>query len=179
MERLFKGDTAALGELVRRYQQDILRFCVHYLRDVERSRELTQETFIRVHTARGRFDAKRKFRPWLLCIARNLCLNELKRRSLVPMESFEAREATNGAVAASSAALPDVQLMAEERRAVLAQVLDELDDDSREIVVLRFFEHMKTRDIAAVIGSTEGAVRTRLHRIMRKMRTLVEQRDDG
>ena len=57
--------------------------------------------------------------------------------------------------------------MTAERREVLKRALDSLDEESREIVVLRFFERMPARDIAGVVGSTEGAVRTRLHRILK------------
>ncbi len=66
MSQLRDGDSAALAELVRIYQNDIFRFCVHYVKDVELAREMAQETFIRVYVARGRFDSARKFRPWLL-----------------------------------------------------------------------------------------------------------------
>lgn len=171
MAVLMRDDPQALAALVVRYQNDLYRFCLHYLRDVERAKEVTQETFVRVYVARGRFDRSRKFRPWVLCIARNLCLNELKRRKAVPMESLEdyassAREDT-GELFRSGADGPDEQLMTAERRQLVAHALEGLDPDSREIVVLRFFEHMQARDIAEIVGATEGAVRTRLHRILK------------
>ena len=174
MSLLSEGRDDALGDLVSRYQQDIFRFCVHYVKDVERARDLVQETFIRVFTARSRFDATRSFRPWVLCIARNLCLNELKRKRTVHMESLEeyastAREDT-GELARSSADNPDQQLMDGERRRALECALESLSEDAREIVVLRFFQQMAARDIAEIIGSTEGAVRTRLHRILKTLR---------
>jgi len=176
MSLLCQGRQEALAELVRRYQNDIFRFCLHYVREVERAKEMSQETFIRVYVARGRFDASRKFRPWLLCIARNLCLNELKRRKSVPMESLEeyassAREESGGLLQ-SPADGPDQNLIAAERRALLAEALAALDPESREIVTMRFFERMQARDIAEIIGSTEGAVRTRLHRILKSLRSV-------
>ncbi|MBX7257279.1 MAG: sigma-70 family RNA polymerase sigma factor [Candidatus Hydrogenedentes bacterium] len=171
---LCEGAQDALAELVRRYQNDIFRFCLHYVRDVERAKEMAQETFIRVYVARGRFDAERKFRPWVLCIARNLCLNELKRKKAVPMESLEEYASSardeSGEVFRSSADGPDNTLMTVERHEWLFKVLDTLDAESREIVNLRFFQRMAARDIAEIVGSTEGAVRTRLHRILRSLR---------
>ncbi len=174
MSLLCEGGDHALGVLVTRYQQDIFRFCVHYVKDVERARDLTQETFVRVYTARDRFDATRSFRPWVLCIARNLCLNELKRKRTVHMESLEeyassARE-DNGELARSAQDNADHRLMDEERRSAVSNALDSLTEDAREIVVLRFFERMPAKEIAEIIGSTEGAVRTRLHRILKTLR---------
>jgi len=89
MVHLCQGRDSALAELVRRYQNDIFRFCLHYLKEVDAARDMAQQTFVRVYTARDRFDAARRFRPWLLCIARNLCLNELKRKKTVSMETLE------------------------------------------------------------------------------------------
>jgi RNA polymerase sigma-70 factor, ECF subfamily len=183
MALLCQGAANALGDLVQRYQNDIFRFCLHYVRDVERAKEMAQETFIRVYVARARFDAQRKFRPWVLCIARNLCLNELKRKKAVPMESLEEYASTardeSGEVLQSPGDGPDQTLMAAERQELLARALASLDEESREIVTLRFFERMPARDIAEIVGSTEGAVRTRLHRILKSLRDVYISEKDS
>lgn len=174
MAFLRDGRQSVFTELVRRYQNDLFRFCLHYMKDVERAKDLAQETFVRVYTARQRFDASRRFRPWVLCIARNLCLNELKRKKAIPMESLEDYAATlrnPGSEALCSAQdSPDQSLAAAERRDLLFQALGGLDPESREIVVLRFFERMPARDIAEIVDSSEGAVRTKLHRVLRSLR---------
>ncbi|HEO72178.1 MAG TPA: sigma-70 family RNA polymerase sigma factor, partial [Candidatus Hydrogenedentes bacterium] len=121
MMRLRKGDESALALLVERYQNDLFRFCLYYVREIEQAKEMAQETFLRVFVARDRFDTSRRFRPWVLCIARNLCLNELKRRKTVSMESLEsyasaARDALSGVLSQSAEDMPDAQLIAAERR---------------------------------------------------------------
>lgn len=183
MATLAAGDQQALGDLCLRYQNDIFRFCVHYLKDVERARDLAQETFIRVYVARARFDASRRFRPWVLCIARNLCLNELKRKKAVSMESLDEYASPARMEAGESfqspMESPDMHVITDERRAKLAEVLATLDDDSRELVMLRFFEQLQAREIAEILGCKEGAVRTRLHRILKSLRTdYMDVRDD-
>jgi RNA polymerase sigma-70 factor (ECF subfamily) len=183
MASLSQGEERALAELVRRYQKDVFRFTLHYVRNVEQAKELSQETFLRVFTARDRFDVDRKFKPWLLCIARNLCLNDLKRKRAVPMESLEtyasASRDSDGALHQAASDGPIEILMAEERREGLMAALGQLPEDAREIVMMRYFQKMQARDIAEVMNSTEGAIRTRLHRILKQMRDLVEPvRDD-
>lgn len=174
MARLRDDDREALGVLVERYQQDIFRFCHHYLRDGERARDIAQETFIRVFVARNRFDVSRAFRPWLLCIARNLCLNDIKRKKTVQMESLEAYASEardlSGAVSATVAGGAVEQMTAEDRKGALARILDGLDDESRELIRLRFYEELPAKDIAEVLGSSEGAIRTRLHRVLKRLR---------
>lgn len=174
MEALDAGDDQALAELVERYQNDIFRFCLHYLKNVEIAKEMAQETFLRIYTARARFEVSRKFKPWMLCIARNLCLNELKRRKMVQMETLEeyassSREDT-GEILRSSDDSPYELLLTQERHRYLLEVLDRLPEESREIVVLRYFQKLSAREIADIVDSTEGAVRTRLHRILKQMR---------
>ena len=170
MAALADGNADGLDVLMERYQQDIFRFCLHYLKDVERARDLTQDTFLRVYKARGRFDDSRSFRPWILCIARNLCLNEIKRKKTVVMESLEHVSAQGTNEFQDATETPDGAAESSERLALLDKALDALPAESREIVVLRYFQRMSARDIAEIVGSTEGAVRTRLHRILAGLR---------
>lgn len=174
MEALDAGDDQALAALVERYQNDIFRFCLHYLKNIELAKEMAQETFLRIYTARSRFEVSRKFKPWMLCIARNLCLNELKRRKMVQMETLEeyassARE-ESGEILRAPEDSPYEMLLTQERHRYLLDVLDGLPEESREIVVLRYFQKLSAREIADIVDSTEGAVRTRLHRILKQMR---------
>ena len=183
MAALDGGDGEALAVLVERYQNDVFRFCLHYLKNVESAREMAQETFLRIFAARARFEVSRKFKPWMLCIARNLCLNELKRRKTVRMETLEAYASTareeTGEVLQTPADGPYEQLLAKERYRALLEMLDTLSDEAREMVVLRYFQKMSARDIAETIGSTEGAVRTRLHRVLKQLRNEFDlTRDD-
>lgn len=182
MELLCQGRQEALGVLVSRYENSVFRFCVHYLKDQERARDMAQETFLRVYSARARFDGNRAFGPWVLRIARNLCLNELRRRRTVTMTSLQdyATEAQHdGAeIFPSTADGPDAQAMDGERRAALEAALDQLDEEAREIIVLRFFQRMSAKEIAQIVGGTDGAIRTRLHRILKGLRKRVAPEKD-
>lgn len=174
MHLLRGGTDDALAELVKRYQNDVFRFCLHYVKNVEVAKEMAQETFLRVYAARDRFDTDRSFKPWMLCIARNLCLNELKRKKTVLMETLEeyaseSREDT-GEILRWNASDASEALMADERRVALLEALNELTQDAREMVMLRYFELLSAREIADIMDSTEGAVRTRLHRTLRQLR---------
>lgn len=174
MHQLSLGHENALADLVRRYQNDVFRFCLHYLKNVDIAKEMAQETFLRIYAARDRFDIERKFKPWMLCIARNLCLNELKRKKAVQMETLEEYASSSreesGEMLHSAADGPAEKLMAQERAQALQAALGELPEDAREIVVLRYFERMSAREIAEIVDSTEGAIRTRLHRVLRQLR---------
>jgi RNA polymerase sigma-70 factor (ECF subfamily) len=182
MGLLCEGRDEALAELVRRYQNDLFRFCLHYLRNTEIALEKAQETYLRIYSARVRFDQGRTFKPWMLCIARNLCLNELKRKKTVQMESLETYASNSrelsGEVLQTASDGPSEWMMADERRQAIMDVLGQLTDDAREIIVMRYFEQMSAREIAEIVETTEGAVRTRLHRALNQLRELCEARKE-
>lgn len=176
MVALRQGGTEALAELVERYQNDVYRFCLYYVRNPEIAKELAQETFLRVYIGRLNFDERRKFKPWLLCIARNLCINELKRKKTVSIETLEeyATESrdTNGTLSLEGQHGPDHAVMEQERIQALMAAIDELPADARELIMLRYFEQMSAREISEILETTEGAVRTRLHRALKQLRDI-------
>ncbi len=186
MSLLVQGEEMALVELVQRYQNEVFRFCYHYLRDIEMAKDAVQEVFLRIYIARERYDTDKKFKPWLLCIARNLCLNELKRQKLIHFETFEGyienqnrenKEDTDG-IDAPKTLTPLEQVVIKEKQKVLWEELNNLPEEAREIVILRYFERLQARDIAEIMGSTEGAVRTRLHRVLKYLKERLEARRD-
>lgn len=178
MTLLVRGEETAFVELIQRFQNDVFRFCFHYLRDVELAKEAVQEVFLRLYIAKDRFDTNKKLKPWLFCIARNLCLNEIKRQKLVWFESFEEsidknhkeKEETQNEFQPTRNETPFEKLIVKEKHKILWNAINELPDEARELVVLRYFEKLQVRDIAEVLGTTEGAVRTRLHRILRYLK---------
>ena len=181
MTSLCEGDDSALEQLVKRYQNDVFRFCLHYLGNLETAREISQETFLRVYTARDRFDTGRLFRPWMLCIARNLCLNIIKRNKIVRMESLEGLESASTAATPSwypATEHPLEGVLADERRRALLHLVNSLPEDARELLMMRYFEQMSAREIAEVLESTEGAVRTRTHRALNQLRERCEGKMD-
>ncbi len=186
MALLTRGEEMALTELVQRYQNEVFRFCYHYLRDIEMAKDAVQEVFLRLYIARDRYDTEKSFKPWILCIARNLCLNEIKRQKLIHFETFEGyienqnreeKEEKEG-INAPKTLTPFEQLVINEKQKVLWEELNNLPEEAREIVVLRYFERLHARDIAEIMGSTEGAIRTRLHRVLKYLKERLDARKD-
>ncbi|HOK08809.1 MAG TPA: sigma-70 family RNA polymerase sigma factor [Candidatus Hydrogenedens sp.] len=187
MTLLAHGEETALIELVQRYQNEVFRFCYHYLRDIEMAKDAVQEVFLRLYIARDRYNSEKRLKPWLLCIARNLCLNELKRQKLIHFETFdsyienqnyEQSEPTKQGFENQKSLTPFEKLVIEERQKILWDELNKLPEDAREVIVLRYFEKMHARDIAEILDTTEGAVRTKLHRILKYLKDRLDERKD-
>src|ERR1017187_7965743 len=90
MLRVKQGDSAAFTELVEKYKQPVMNVVYRILRDATESEDMAQNVFVQVYKSAHRYEISAKFSTWLFTIARNLCLNELRRRSRHPAESLDA-----------------------------------------------------------------------------------------
>src|SRR5260370_5145520 len=89
MLRVKQGDMGAFTELVDKYKQPVMNLAYRMLRDATESEDLAQNVFVQVHRSAHRYQVASKFSTWLFTIARNLCLNEIRRRSRHPADSLD------------------------------------------------------------------------------------------
>ena len=153
--RARRGDAAAFDELVLRFQRPVLRFCWRLVRsDAE---DLAQDTFVRAFVHFERFDPERPVLPWLIAIARRLCLDVLRRRKVsTRLETMPAGEPPTPS--------PEGEASFREQLSRLDQALADLDEGPREAIMLFHMEELSYRDIAAALEVPMGTVMTWLHR---------------
>src|SRR5436190_7640852 len=89
MLRVRAGDFAAFEELVNKYKQPVMNLVYRTLRDSTEAEDLAQHVFLQVFKSAHRYEVAAKFSTWLFTIARNLCLNEIRRRSRHPADSLD------------------------------------------------------------------------------------------
>src|ERR1041385_2787439 len=90
MKRVTQGDQRAFEELVEKYKQPVFNMIYRTLPDAAEAEDLAQVVFVQVYKAAAKYRVEAKFSTWLFTIARNLCLNELRRRSRHPAQSLDA-----------------------------------------------------------------------------------------
>ena len=154
--RARRGDAAAFDQLVLRFQGPVHRLCWRMLRSPH-AEDLTQETFIRAFVHFDRFDPERPLLPWLLAIARRLCL-DLRRR-----EAMMARVETIP-VTGNPPPSPEHHASLREQVSRLERALADLDEGPRAAIFLFHLEELSYCDIAAALEVPIGAVMTWLHR---------------
>lgn len=158
LEQARKGDQAAFGDLVLRYERRLISVILRFVRDVELARDLAQETFLRAYERLEQFDPSRRFGPWLFRIGVNLTLDYLRRRkrrgwiSLFSDSSLE--KGPDPAVADPRQALDLEQ--------EVRLVLDQIPEKYRTVLVLRDLENFSTSEIAAIENRKEATIRWRL-----------------
>ena len=93
MLRVKRGDRAAFAALVEKYKQPVMNLVYRTLHDETEAEDLAQNVFLQVYKSARRYESRAKFSTWLFTIARNLCLNEIRRRSRHPADSIEESHA--------------------------------------------------------------------------------------
>ena len=164
--RARRGDAAAFGELVQRFHRRVYRFCWRLLRSSD-AEDLAQDTFVRAFVHFERFDPERPVLPWLIAIARRLCLDLLRRRKV--MARVETLPVTG-----PSAPGPESEASRREQLSRLERALDDLDEGPRMAIVLFHIEEMSYRDIAAALEVPMGTVMTWLHRGRAQLKRALE-----
>lgn len=177
MLRVKRGDRAAFEELVTRYRQPVLSFVFRTLPDATEAEDLAQGVFVQVWKSAARYEATAKFSTWLFTIARNLCLNEFRRRSRHPADSLDApahagtdEPRGHGVEDRRVAAAPDTLLRAE-LEAKVAEAVAALPENQRTALLLWQQEEMGYDDIAEVLGCSLSAVKSLIHRARETLKT--------
>ena len=169
MLRVKRGDRAAFAELVEKYKQPLFNFVFRTLRDEAESEDVAQNTFLQVYKSRDRYERTAKFSTWLFTIARNLCLNEIRRRSRHPAESIEESHAEyedqprQQYEDKAHIAAPD-KLLHGELAQKIEEALAELPENQRTAILLCRQDELSYEEIAEVLDCSLSATKSLIHR---------------
>ncbi|MBS0543262.1 MAG: sigma-70 family RNA polymerase sigma factor [Proteobacteria bacterium] len=153
------GDTAAFADLVRRHQDRVFRFIFRMLDARDEAMELTQDVFVKAWQALPAWRPEAGFATWLLQIARNAALDQLRRRQIVQFAPLE-----NGLDVVDGAPGPEASYASRQRQQSLDRALTRIAPEHREILLLREVEGLAYGELARVLGIAEGTVKSRLAR---------------
>ncbi|HEY9715650.1 MAG TPA: sigma-70 family RNA polymerase sigma factor [Chroococcales cyanobacterium] len=180
-------DASYFQSLVRRYQNRIFTTAVRVLGSTEGAEEVVQDTFVKVHQNLDKFRHEATFAAWAFKITHNICMDILRhkqRRQGFKVVTFDpqipadedAIEASNNMVSqlADPTPNPSQQLEFDEQEALIAASLESLPDNQRTVLLLHDVEGFSYQEIAEIVGTSIGTVRSRLHYGRLKLRELLE-----
>jgi RNA polymerase sigma-70 factor (ECF subfamily) len=172
VRRARAGDPQAFAVLVERHERMVLRTALRLLGHLDLAQDAAQDAFLRLHRHIGRFDESRELGPWLYRIVVNVCRDVARRgrgARLVALEDAAALASPNeGAREREDAIARD-----EQRRLIQAALLT-LPTREREAIVLRDIEGLSTDEVARVLGSSAGTVRSQVSTARVKIKRYVE-----
>lgn len=160
VERVLSGSTELFAELVRRYEQKLLRYGRRFLSGREDIEDMVQEVFLKAYQNLRSFDRNRRFSPWIYRIAHNAFVNEMRRATRHPVVTFDADILLPNRVQDSPEDEHDRAAMREVMRGFLGQ----LDAKYREPLVLYYFEEMSYAMISDILHLPVSTVGVRINR---------------
>jgi RNA polymerase sigma-70 factor, ECF subfamily len=169
MLQVKQGDTAAFARLVAKYQQPVLNLAFRTLRDETEAEDLAQNAFVQAYKSAARYQASAKFSTWLFTIARNLCLNEIRRRSRHPAESLDQTRDDGDdqplhQVADRQVAAAPEQLLRGELERKVDEAVAALPESQRTALELCRQEELSYEEIAEILGCSLSATKSLIHR---------------
>ena len=178
-EGLKRQDAGLLDELIVRYQHRLLRYLMYLCGNREMAEDLFQEVWMRVLTRGGQFNGKARFETWLFTIARNMVIDQRRKRKMSSLdEMFETGNDDDRPMTfeiTDQEPTPFERLANVEDRERIAAALLQLDTLYREVLVLRFHEELSLEEIANVTRAPLSTVKSRLYRGMAALKPRLER----
>ncbi len=182
--RRFKdGDRQAYAEIVRRYQHRVYGISLRWMGDEQIAHEVAQDVFIALFRALGGFRGDAKLSTWIYRVVINHCKNRRlyqKRRKLDRHEPLDGKRDDDddgpGRQLAGDEPAPDAGLHRSEAEVLVREALELLDDQQRQIIVLRDLEDLSYEEISEIMDVPRGTVKSRLHRARAALAQLLSHR---
>ncbi len=176
---LKRQEAGLLDELIVRFQHRLLRYLLFLTGNREMAEDLFQEVWMRVLTRGGQFNGKARFETWLFTIARNLVIDQRRKRTMSSLdELFETGNEDDRPMSfevVDNQPTPFDRFANVEDRERIAAALLQLDTLYREVLVLRFHEDLSLDEIAKVTQAPLSTVKSRLYRGLAAIKPKVER----
>ncbi|MCI2425895.1 sigma-70 family RNA polymerase sigma factor [Candidatus Acetothermia bacterium] len=167
LRRSLHGDSEAWGEIVRRYKEAVFGIALGILRHHADAEDATHDAFIRAYDNLRRYKLEKKFSTWLFAIVANICKNKLRYHRYHPVVSagHQIEEMAPGFA---------VTIELEER---LRDALTELPVQYRAPLVLHYWNDLTYKEIAEILSTPEGTIKTHIHRAKVALKQKLDQRE--
>jgi RNA polymerase sigma-70 factor (ECF subfamily) len=166
LEKSRQGDETAFRKLIERHQGAVAGVCMNMLKDKTDAEEIGQKTFIRFYSSMDQFKGNSKLETYLVKIAINLCLNELKRRK----KWFSRYRPLD-----KSDDYREVSSSDKDTQNLVHYALGKLRSEDKLVIVLRSIEGYSIKETASLMGIKEGTVMSKLSRALKKLKVELEK----
>lgn len=161
------GDKDSFSKLVEKYQRPVYSICYRMLGTPTAAEDAAQEAFIRAYQAIDRYDPERPFATWILSIASNYSIDQL-RKMKVTILSLDNEQHT-WLAPPDPGPNPEKAAMEKEKTALVQEILWELDETDRAAVILQYWHDYSYEEIAETLNLSSSAIKSRLFRARRLM----------
>jgi RNA polymerase sigma-70 factor, ECF subfamily len=186
--RYRRGDDAAFRILLKRHQRGIFNFALRQVHVPSTAEDIVQEVFVRVVQNVGTFKEEARFTTWAYTIARNLCIDHLRKRvhrrhpSLDAPSEGQSQDGgdgpTLGEKVAASGAGADRQVIGKQLQAHITAAVEKLPEDQREVFLMRQVGELAFKEIADIVGVSENTVKSRMRYALERLQSALAEFED-
>jgi RNA polymerase sigma-70 factor (ECF subfamily) len=164
------GDTAAFDELVERHRRQVYQVCYRFVNNHEDASDLAQDAFLRAYRALHTFKGNSAFSTWLYRVAVNVCLNRVseKRAATEPIDQREHEDVRGE--------LPERGVLRQEQAVTVRAAIARLPKKQRATMILRMYHELPHEQIAAILGSSVGAVKANFFHALVNLKKLLQEK---
>ncbi len=185
MIRYQRGDRSAFALLVRRHQAPLFNFALRQLRVRQAAEDVVQEAFVRVVQNAADFKHEARFTTWVYTITRNLCIDQLRKGALRKHPSLDESRGgsegdgpTLGEQTADGRASVEREATGTELRARIAEAVEELPDEQREVFLMRELANLPFKEIAEITGVPENTVKSRMRYALERLQAALREYEE-
>jgi len=167
---------SAFEELVDRYKRPVFSIVYRMIGQYQEAEDITQEVFINVYEKLYQFDSNKKFGPWIYRIATNASISALrKKKKVITLDFDEAYGKAYEDYYTAGSTDPQLMFEREELKIFTDKAINELPENYRVVIMLRYQMDLNNQEIAEVLGVTKENVEVRVHRARKALRKIVEK----
>ena len=167
VQQCLAGDTSAFDALVERHRRQVYHVCYRFVNNHEDASDLAQDAFLRAYRALHTFKGNSAFSTWLYRVAINVCLNRVSAKQ-APTEPLDQREHHD-----VRGELPDREVLRQEQAATVRAAIARLPKKQRATMILRMYHELPHDEIAAILGSSVGAVKANFFHALANLKKLL------
>jgi len=179
--KYLKGEKKTLDVLIKRYLQSIYSFCFRFIgNNQEAAEDITQDVFVKVWRNLKKFNKNKKFKTWIFTIAKNTCLDWLKKKRLILFSELNDDDSDNFFMEniPDDKPLPDELLERKDIADILEKAINSLSFKYRLVLWLHYNDHFTFQEIADILGESINTIKTRHWRGVARLKEILTKENE-